>query len=108
MVCVYMHICVSIENYMFTLLCKVLQSEVDDLQVELRRRDASLQLLTDEKYRVLERLGQEESESHQLFLSCLNLDYFSLDLDVNSIEFTLHSLQYIIFLQIVLQTYILR
>ena len=44
------------------ILCQVLQSACDDNQMELRRKDASLELLTDEKYKVLARLSQEEGK----------------------------------------------
>lgn len=41
---------------------QLLQSESDGMDIELRRKDASLDIVSSEKSKVLDRLAEEESE----------------------------------------------
>ncbi|XP_067928478.1 myosin heavy chain, clone 203-like isoform X1 [Watersipora subatra] len=45
---------------------RVLQADSDSLQLELRRREDSLELANDEKYKILARLSQEENEKERM------------------------------------------
>lgn len=56
----------------FVCTFQLLQSESDGMEIELRRKEASLDLISTEKNKVLDRLTEEESKWLFLYISTIS------------------------------------
>ena len=76
----------------FVCTFQLLQSESDGMEIELRRKEASLDLISTEKNKVLDRLTEEESKWLFLYISTLNFVLYIGNFSKTKINLSLYNI----------------
>ena len=76
----------------FVCTFQLLQSESDGMEIELRRKEASLDLISTEKNKVLDRLTEEESKWLFLYISTLNFVLYIENFSKTKINLSLYNI----------------